>query len=92
MTVGSTVSAGASSQVSDDGGSSVVMVPATSSASAATDPLSGRLFKRSSVLGRVSWALQLMSLSGCSLSYTNKDGKDKTFDLTGCSVTAPQVK
>jgi hypothetical protein len=92
MTAGSTVSAGACSQVSDDGDGSVVMVGARASAAAAAVPVSGRVFKRSSVLGRVSWTLQLMNLSGSTLSYTNKDGKDKTYDLTGCAVSAPQVR
>jgi hypothetical protein len=55
--------------------------------------LSGRLFKRScNVLGRVTWTLQLVNVSGGCLSYTNKEGKDKVYDLTGCTVTAPQVR
>jgi hypothetical protein len=101
-TAGSTVSVSqASSQVSDDGDSSVVIVPQRSrnpeADAAAGEPvpalqLSGRLFKRSSVLGRVSWTLQLMSLSGSTLSYTNKESKDKTYDLAGCTVSAPQVR
>jgi hypothetical protein len=100
MTVGSTLSRGGGSEVSDDGGESVVMVshrscnPSTDAAAAdggLAGHLSGRLFKRSSVLGRVSWTLQLMTLHGSSLSYTNKDGKSKTYDLTACAVSAPQV-
>jgi hypothetical protein len=54
--------------------------------------LSGRLFKRSSVLGRVTWTLQLINLNGTTLSYTNKEGKDKAYDVAGCVVAAPQVR
>jgi hypothetical protein len=92
ITAGSTLSGGGGSPVSDDGGGSVVMVPASaSSAAAPLAPLAGRLFKRSSVLGRVSWTLQLMSLDARVLTYTNKDGKCKAYDLTDCTVTTPQV-
>ena len=90
--------------MSDDGDASIVMVPratsdslvAAAAAGGSCDdsvgPLSARLFKRSSVLGRVSWTLQLMNLDGSVLSYTNKDGKRKTYDLTACAVATPQVK
>ena len=101
ITAGSTVSAG---QMSDDGDGSAVLVPphagVSQPAAAAADAsgvaaaaLSGRLFKRScNVLGRVTWTLQLVNVSGGCLSYTNKEGKDKVYDLTGCTVTAPQVR
>ncbi len=95
ITAGSTLSGGGGSPVSDDGGGSVVMVPASASSAAAPlaplAPLAGRLFKRSSVLGRVSWTLQLMNLDARVLSYTNKDGKCKAYDVTDCTVTTPQV-
>jgi hypothetical protein len=96
---------GDTSNPSDDG-ASVVMVPSrandTAHASGGSDvgggsgypsaPLSGRLFKRSSVLGRVTWTLQLMNLNGTTLSYTNKDGKDKSYEIVGCTVCTPQVQ
>jgi hypothetical protein len=105
VTAGSTMSCSQlSSQASEDGDGSAVVVPqqshesdaaaAVTDASVIADPLpalSGRLFKRSSMLGRVSWTLQLINLNGSTLSYTNKDGKDKAYDLAGCTVAAPQV-